>query len=112
MKLDPKKITGDLPRDQNLDWLPTEPPIDERPFADSASDLAQGLDVVEIPSDDAPATMSDPSMLDAWQPLTSAEQAARALGAQARHDGALTTSPFEPGTALDLRWLDGYRAGQ
>jgi hypothetical protein len=55
--------------------------------------------------------MSDASIINAWQPLTSTEQAARKLGVQARHDGALPTSPYVPGTALDLCWLDGYRAG-
>jgi hypothetical protein len=111
MKLEPKKIGGNLPR-EDLEWLPTEPPIDERPFADSASDLAQGLDVIEIPDEDAPATMSDPSMSGAWQPLTSSEQAARTLGIEARQNGAPpTASPFEPGTLLDLCWIDGFRAG-
>jgi hypothetical protein len=98
MKFEPKKIGGHLPR-QELDWLPTEPPIDERPFADSASDLAQGLDVVEIPADD-PRSMS----VDA--------QMARELGVQARRDGfSPSASPFEPDSVLGLCWIDGYRAG-
>jgi hypothetical protein len=99
MKLEPKKIGGNLPRDHELDWLPTEPPIDERPFADSASDLAGGLDVVEIPADD-PRSMS----FDA--------QMARELGVQARRDGlSPSASPFEPDSVLGLCWIDGYRSG-
>lgn len=112
MKLEPKKIDGELPRDQELDWLPTEPPIDERPFADSTTELARGLDVVEMLADDPQSTLSDPSAIGACQPMTADEQTARDLGIQARRVGSLpTASPFEPGTALDLCWIDGYRAG-
>jgi hypothetical protein len=111
MKFEPKKIGGNLPREE-LDWLPTEPPIDEKPFSDSTSELARGLDVVEIPVDDPRSTLADPSNFGAWQPMTADEKMARELGLRARRDGSLpNASPFDPGTVLDLCWIDGYRAG-
>ena len=48
MKFEPKKIGGNLPRGE-LDWLPTEPPIDKKPCSDSTRALARGLDVVGFP---------------------------------------------------------------
>ena len=85
---------------------------DDMPFSDSTSELARGLDVVEIPGDNPPSQLSDPSALGRWNPMNAEEKIARQLGVQARRDGSLpNASPYEPNSLLDLCWLDGYRAG-
>lgn len=61
MKLKLKEISSELPRNRELDWLPTEPPVDDRPWRDSSFDLRQGLEVAELPVEHVSAAAVDPA---------------------------------------------------
>lgn len=100
VKLEVKPIAGELPSARSEKTLPTEPTIDDRPWADSSFDLAQGLKTTEMELDEPVIVPSSADEKEAW-----------ARGAAAHAAGALPdASPYEPGTTLDLCWLAGYRS--
>lgn len=110
MQHERKARPDDLPDDVPIEWLPTEPQVEEASWKDSSLDLASGLDVTELPIEQMDSRLGV-SAASAMRPVSDDEQRARALGVQARRSGGLPdASPFEPGSALDLVWLDGYRS--
>ncbi len=104
MKLTPKEITGHLPRGDGPVVAPATP---HEPWADSSFDLAQGLDVVELPVEVAPS----PAPVAAAQPRTLEQQMAWNLGDDARGAGRpRSASPYPEGSDLARFWHAGYDA--